>query len=95
MSDKFRRVIAWIAVGFAVVFSLSFILYMIDPHMLNDTVTPLTVISGGITLALFLVVKLENRNKRIEEEQKKLEEEQKNARKKHADKQKEQENKDE
>ena len=87
MSDKFRRIVAWIAVGFAVLFSLSFIMYMIDPHMLNDVIGAFTVVSGGITLSLFLVIKLDNRNRNIDEAQKQLEEESKKSAKKRLDSQ--------
>ena len=56
MSKKLRRIIAIIALVFMAVFTVSLVAYFVDKTLLNGAIGFLTLFSGGIGLALFLVI---------------------------------------
>ncbi len=62
MSKKLKRIIAIIALVFVAVFTVSLIAYFIDKTLLNGAIGFLTMFSGGIGLALFLVIWLSRDN---------------------------------
>lgn len=56
MNKKLRRVIAIIALVFMAIFSVSLVAYFVDRTLLSGMIGIITLFSGGIGLALFLVV---------------------------------------
>lgn len=57
MSEKAIRILAIIALVFVGIFSVSFVLYLLDKDMLGGAVALITLISGGVGFFLFLMVK--------------------------------------
>jgi hypothetical protein len=57
MSEKAIRILAIIALVFVGIFSVSFVLYLLDKDMLGGAVALVTLISGGVGFFLFLMVK--------------------------------------
>ena len=57
MSEKVIRILAIIALVFVGIFSVSFVLYLLDKDMLGGAVALVTLISGGVGFFLFLMVK--------------------------------------
>ncbi|MBR6773642.1 MAG: hypothetical protein IKM16_03135 [Clostridia bacterium] len=57
MSEKAIRILAIIALVFVGIFSVSFVLYLLDKDMLGGAVALITLISGGVGFFLFLTVK--------------------------------------
>ncbi len=56
MSKKLKRIIAIIALVFMAVFTVSLVAYLVDKTLLNGAIGFLTLFSGGIGIALFLVI---------------------------------------
>ena len=56
MSDKVRRIIAIIALVFVGLFSVAFVMYLYDSALFNGAIGYVALFTGGIGLALFLVV---------------------------------------
>ena len=56
MNKKLRRIIAIIALVFMAIFSVSLVAYFVDRTLLSGMIGIITLFSGGIGLALFLVV---------------------------------------
>ena len=56
MSSKSRRIIAIVALVFVGLFSVSFVMYLLNSAMFNGAIGYIAMFTGGIGLALFLVV---------------------------------------
>lgn len=56
MDKKSRRVTAIIALVFMAIFSVSLVAYFVDRTLLSGMIGIITLFSGGIGLALFLIV---------------------------------------
>lgn len=57
MSKKLKQIVAIIALIFMGIFTVSFILWLINSNFLNGQIGFLTLFSGGIGIALFFVIK--------------------------------------
>jgi hypothetical protein len=57
MSEEVIRILTIIALVFVGIFSVSFVLYLLDKDMLGGAVALVTLISGGVGFFLFLMVK--------------------------------------
>lgn len=62
MGKKQKRIIAIIALVFLAVFTVSFVVFLFDRTLLNGAIGFLALFSGGIGLALFLVIRLSRDN---------------------------------
>ncbi len=62
MGKKQKRIIAITALVFLAVFTVSFVVFLIDRTLLNGAIGFLAAFSGGIGLALFLVIRLSRDN---------------------------------
>ena len=58
MSKKLKKAVAITALVFVGIFTVSFVVFLFDRTLLNGAIGLLAMFSGGIGLALFLVVKL-------------------------------------
>lgn len=58
MSKKLKKAVAITALVFVGIFTVSFVAFLVDRTLLNGAIGFLAMFSGGIGLALFLVVKL-------------------------------------
>ena len=58
MSKKLKKAVAITALVFVGIFTVSFVVFLFDRTLLNGAIGFLAMFSGGIGLALFLVVKL-------------------------------------
>lgn len=57
MSKKLKKAVAITALVFVGIFTVSFVVFLFDRTLLNGAIGFLAMFSGGIGLALFLVVK--------------------------------------
>lgn len=73
MSTKVRKIIAILALIFMVAFLASFMMYLIDKTLLNESVGLLTILTGCIAVGLYLSIVIDNKygkaaqQKRMEE----------------------------
>lgn len=58
MSKKFKRILASIALVFALLFTASLIAFFYDRTLFHGAIGMCAMFCGGITLALFFVIKL-------------------------------------
>ena len=73
MNTKLRKFIAITALVFMVAFLASFMVYLIDKTLLNNSILLITILTGCIAIGLYLVIVFDNKygkeaqKKRMEE----------------------------
>ena len=77
MNKKLKRIVAIIALVFAAVFTVSFMCYLIDDTLLNGAIGGLALGSGAFMLALWFVIKIDDRGSKVNEANEQMVEEEK------------------
>ena len=61
MSEKLRKIIAITALVFMVAFFASFMVYLIDKTLLNNSIGLITILTGCLAVGLYLVIVFDNK----------------------------------
>ena len=57
MSDKTKKILAIIALVFVGIFTVAFVVFLVDPYMFGGVVAYITLVSGVVGIGLFFVIK--------------------------------------